>query len=370
MSAIDEILGRRPWLNDFDLDAFGFSESRGQDVDEEIGNRLIRAYQSASARRGALTRGTDVWSSFVYRHYGPMLDLVRAGNAGALLNYLRSLPMQGAGHGYFQGRQAYDRLLSDSDSRRERAIWFCDHLVSYAEFEGLLRVRCPEQGEWEHPPVDSLQHLLTSLRGVDMPLAMPPVFDGLFGARVDGQTYHLRTLMASYLVRQLQQMGGIRKVAEIGAGIGFTAFVAASVGIDRYVLYDLPEVNLAQGYFLMHALGPGQVRLSGETNAAPVAVLSTDELLELDSADVVVNIDSLPEIDQSISAELIGQIAARSGRFISVNQEAPHTDADLAGRLPVRELVARHSNMRLQRRHRNWIRSGYVDEFFVSEDRV
>lgn len=371
---VQSILGRRPWLANISLDAFGFSKASTlsvTDADIQLSKRLIDSYEAAKEIPGPLTKGDDVWSAFVNKHYSEMISLISDRNAQGLASYLYQLPRVGAGHGYFQGATAFNELKNNTETQRIRALWIADHLTSYAEATGLIRVRCPEQGIWNKAPIDSIESLVELVRNSNQAtVSVPNVFDGLYGLITEGGTIHLRSLMANYAFLQLNQLMARNSfsVAEVGAGIGFTAYVSMAMGIKKHSIFDLPELNVAQGFFLGKLLGPDRISLFGEEETAPVVILPTDALLQTsEHFDVALNIDSLPEIDPSISLKIIDALAGCSTSIFSINQEAPHESGHHGKRLPTRTLMSKQGTFELKTRHPNWIRAGYVDEFFCAE---
>lgn len=366
-------------MKDWTAFSYGFTSGRHSKLvgagDEAIARRLIDAYRRASSERAP--RADDKWSEFIESHYGEMIDLIGRDDARGLVAYLLSLPRQGAAHGFFQGRLVHDGLQDNPEGQLDRAWWLLDHLVALAEAVGVLRVRCPEQGDWDSVPFGSVPELRDRIeRAIGLPLTLPDLFEGLFALEPNSGAIHLRSIMATYAVRQvatlLENLENLvppeMKVAEIGAGIGYTAYAAQALGISRYTLFDLPEVNVAQGFFLLETIDPGAVRLFGEEEGAPIEVLPASAFppRSPDGFHVVVNIDSLPEIDPVIVDGYVNGIAERSRYLFSINQEAPLTGGVGLARRSVRQSVSLNPRLKAILRQPNWIRAGYVEEIFAA----
>lgn len=391
----DTILARRPWLAGDGLYAYGFSTAAegapasGGLTDEEVGRRLIAAYLRATSDFPPVARHPDMWSDITENFQQEMIGLLRAQDAAGLTAYLRELPRRAGGHGFLQGEMAFQAVVGSPEVQADRALWLMDQLVGMAEAVGVLSLRCPEQVDYESPPAlataDALARAVEDETG--LPLAMPPVFDGLFALETSVGPVHLRTLMPAYAVWRLSSLIphlahkklADAHVAEIGAGAGFSAWLAGRAGIGRYSLYDLPEVNVVQGYFLMKAMPAGSVELYGEAAASRPWSGGTSSSQRVrarvlpgqaysqagqDSFDVTVNIDSFPEIARPISLAYLEHMAEASRMFFSINQEAaaPKTAAEAQG--VVRELVAASGWRRALYRQPNWVRPGYVDELW------
>jgi hypothetical protein len=378
---INHILARRPWLAATPLD-FGVTQAAENDSssDEAIGNRLIAAYRAATSEAPRAERGHDMWTLIARDWYGDLHALIADGDPLRLTAYLKELPRQPAGQGYFQGRAAFDRLVEHPDDQNDRALWLMDHLVGLAEAVGLVDVRCPEQGGWSDfqalsagPLRDAIEH------EIGLPVGMPPIFSGLFALESRSRPIHLRSVMAAYAIWTLRHamvsLAGKAPrelhVAEIGAGIGFTAFAAHHAGIGRYAIYDLPDVNVAQGYFLLKALPHAAIRLSGETNPdATIAVLHGASFHDTAQAacDLVLNIDSLPEIDPIEAQRYLATAATRAPWLLSINQESRAMQTADTRQSRVRDLVARAGGFRMIQRSPNWVRAGYVDEIWTASE--
>lgn len=381
IDALTRILDRRRWLAHEGMFSYGFTQAVPADAEEEIaiGERLVEAYRHA--RHDTPNRGMppDLWTRLLDGWYGDFKALLVRGDARELTEYLRDLPRQPAAHGYFQGREAYENLMRDDTTRADRAIVSMDYLAGYAEAVGVLAVRSPEQAGWREFAGDSARALRAAIeRKTGLPVAFPPVFDGLFALEADDGAMHLRSIMPAYAMHQLRSIAGFvaagthgLRIAEIGAGIGFTAYAAQAIGCARYAIFDLPEVNVAQGYFLLRTLGKDAVALYGEPQAGRKVMVLPGFAFHAEPAasyDVVLNIDSLPEIAQGEAAQYIASAARCSRALFSINQETQAPQTNASRQLKVSDLIEQNGRFRAVSRYPNWVRPGYVDEFWVVSD--
>jgi hypothetical protein len=371
------ILDRRPWLSQQGIFSYGFTRAASDhpEGDAEIGKRLIAAYRQAIADRPGNPRVADMWTGIVNTWYGELVALVDKGDPVALTTYLRALPRQSAGHGYFQGRVAFDVLAAGNEQQR-RALCLMDYLAGMAEAVGVLPVRCQEQTGWDDYSGRSAQEIRSAIeKKIGIPISLPPVFDGLFTLEPEAGPIHLRSLMAVYAMLQLgtllREFAGIDRsrlrVAEIGAGIGHTAFAARKLGFAGYSLFDIPEVNIAQGYFLLKALSRSEVALYGEEQIgkyASVLPAFVFHSVAADSYHATVNIDSLPEIAQPEAEKYLLTASRCSSWFFSINQESQAMQTSIARQLHVAGLVAANGGYRPVLRVPSWIRAGYVEEMW------
>jgi hypothetical protein len=407
----DSVLARRPWLANPGLFSYGFTEANHDESAAsaaraaQVAERLAEAYRRAVADDPRPSSPSDMWTEIKagFQHELARLAVAaaraaapgataaaRAGAAapgataaaaGELAAYLRRLPRQAAGHGFLQGEASFNHLVARPEEQYQRALWLMDHLVGMAEWAGVLDVRCPEQGDYAAVPAGAsageLREEIEAKTG--LVLSLPAVFEGLFVLEPRTSPVHLRALSAAYALWEAasfarQYLGtetSRLRVAEIGAGMGYTAFVAHHLGVAEYVIYDLPEVNLAQGYFLLSTLPPSAVSLYGETATQPagtphVRVLPSFMAHEAPHGpfDVTVNVDSLPEIAPEVALRYLAHIGEASRLFLSINQEARAFQTAAQRQSAVRELAG-SAGLRPLLRYPNWLRPGYVDELWA-----
>ncbi|MBY0524361.1 MAG: putative sugar O-methyltransferase [Gemmataceae bacterium] len=199
-------------------------------------------------------------------------------------------------------------------------------------------------------------------------VSLPPV-GAAYGCRIGSRLINMDSLLHSYSVHRLRQLGAQSHstVVEIGGGYGCLAALAHRSGLRRFTICDLPWVNALQGYFLLMALPPRAVSLYGEA-PAEVQVLPfwTFEELADRSADFVVNTDSLPEMALETRKKYIAGIArVLRGLFLSVNQESSLCVGALEPQSAVAPLIDAHGGFRRLSRHLYWMCQGYVEEIYA-----
>ncbi len=383
----DAILARRPWLaaaGASGLFSFGFTQAEAPAhpaAQAEVAERLMEAYRRARADDPGPAHPPDMWTEISARFHQDLARLASQGPAAELMAYLRCLPRLAGGHGFLQGEAGFDQLANHPEHQRTRALWLMDQLVGMAEGVGVLASRCPEQVGYADMPTGAgageLRDRIEARTGV--PVSLPPVFEGLFALEPGTRPVHLRTLSAGYAVwkaasfaRQLLGAGtASMTMAEIGAGMGYTAYAAHRLGVAGYTIYDLPEVNVVQGYFLLMTLPPSAVGLYGEEAPVPTSpwarVLPAYAAYEAPAGafDVTLNVDSLPEIAREEALRYLSHFSSASRLLFSVNQEAQAPQAAGRRQSVVRELAEASAGLRPLLRYPNWARAGYVDELWA-----
>jgi hypothetical protein len=119
--------------------------------------------------------------------------------------------------------------------------------------------------------------------------------------------YGFRALQAIYQAHLLKQWPG--SILEIGAGLGRTAYYAHKFGLGPYSIVDIPMTIVAQRLFL------GMTQLADE-----VQIFDTSDPLPI--ADVVLNSDSLTEMDRDTAERYVDHIKRTAKVFLSINHEA------------------------------------------------
>ncbi len=298
------------------------------------------------------------------RDFAAALD---RGDVTAVAADLAALGKAHVAQGTLGGARQHERAL-DPQFAEQLALWTYDKLVSLAEAVGALPLENPEAGRWGDnslaDPAD-LFALVENALGAD--LAPPAHIGGYLGIGVGaGRIVHMRMLdsiYAAWALRQLADGIGIgdgARIAEIGAGLGLTAFYARRLGLTNYSLYDMAATGAIQAYVLK---GAGiDVSLPGEPAKGAVILDIRDVgAATPGSIDLLLNIDSLPAFDPGEAVAHLAETRRIGVRhFLSINQEA-----GLPGQTPVAELARLAGGYRRVSRHRHWMRAGYVEECYI-----
>ena len=168
-----------------------------------------------------------------------------------------------------------------------------------AEAIGVERCRNPEYAEPALLP--DVEPLLERIDGaIGSPLQFPNLFPGEVGLATPRGVASYRAVQAIFQAWRISELvdghPGAR-VLEIGAGLGRTAYYATQFGVSDYTIIDIPISNVAQTAFLGRALGTDAISLFGEDRSG-VRILPPPVFLEGDDRyDLVVNVDSLTELD-------------------------------------------------------------------------
>ena len=348
-----------------------------QQLDIEAAKRVLVAYHaSIQENRDASIHGVaDVWDGFAMHFHRELIDHLQQGDLLALATYLCNMSRHKATVGITQGKYEYERLESSAEYREWLGLLILDRLIALAENVGVVRVENPEQGQWGESFNCDIEWVIKGIEsqiGVEI---VPPQIEGcLFGIWTRAGILSFRDVTAAYAASRMQALTHSSdkvSICEIGAGLGRVAYYCAQLGIKNYDIYDLPLVNVLQGYFLIRAMPDCRITLFGEPGAdarGGIKVLPGSVLARAPakSFDLVLNQDSFPEIDQETVAEYLRQIARSSkAYFLSINHEANTSiPGSTFSHVSVAEMVEKVGGLQRTYRFPCWVRAGYVEELY------
>jgi hypothetical protein len=292
----------------------------------------------ANYRSGAAS-GDSMWRGFFADYHADIDDALRNGPRERIERMLRDpatcdlfYGFESLGRFLLHGAKIGQRL----EDRRapEMAL---DALLGFAETLGVRRLANPEDELQNQASVDPDALLASIDRALGVALPVPNPFRGEFGLATSRGVVTYRVPQAMYQAWRIRKLAGVgARVLEIGAGLGRTALYAHALGISDYTLVDIPISTVAQRYFLGRC-------------GVPAKFMAPEEFLRsTERYDLIVNVDSLTEMDRAIAEGYVEAIRARAGAFLSINHES--------NAFTVRELVGGMS------RHPYWLRRGYVEE--------
>jgi hypothetical protein len=240
-----------------------------------------------------------------------------------------------------------------------------DQLIHLAEAMGLLRWLPPGA---EHtlsgcdPSSDIEDVLLKLSERIGFDIKFPNPFSGELGIRTSRGLASYRAIHALYQTYRISQELNAktnRSVLEIGPGMGRTAYYASQAGLRDYTTIDLPLGVAAQACFLSATLGPDAIWMIGDNPAdADTKIRLLPNTFPLPEKDfgLVLNVDSMTEMDAASIPVYAGWIASHAETFLSINHEAnTSTIADLGRRFFSSAATTRAPY---------WMRIGYVEETF------
>ncbi|MGL4243502.1 MAG: hypothetical protein ACRCTI_20495, partial [Beijerinckiaceae bacterium] len=257
------------------------------------------------------------------------------------------------------------KLATAAEWREANALSAADSIVRLAQAIGAIRYPYPEAysigfGTPATVTPEAAMAAVDTAMGITMPIPNPyPDEHGVRLARGVAAYRMSQAMYQAYCVRRLTTGRPKPAVAEIGGGLGRTAFYARLLGIEDYTIVDLPLSSLAQGYFLGRTISDEGVSLSGERHADDglrVKLMSPQQFLEgRKRYDLVLNVDSLTEMSRDNASAYIDKCRSNADMLLSINHEFnPFT---------VHELLAERGLAAKATRSPYPMRDGYLEEF-------
>jgi hypothetical protein len=329
---------------------------------ERICEAAIRANEAGSLNYG------PIWGELVASRHGEVNRLLQERATPALDEHLRELGRRAIAFGFFDGPDAHLGAEQNPLFRTAGAKVIFDRILSLAEALACIEVENPEQGVWGKIAEADPSNLLDSIgKSIGLPNLAPPV-GGFWGLGTTQAVVNARTIDALYIANRIVETLArfrLEGVTEIGGGAGLVAYYCANLGITPYKIVDLPTMNAVQAFTLR---GVRKLRLFGESTKYPDVDLTPtwDFSLPSDTPyDLLVNIDSLPEIETTAALNYLRDARKHGYRyFLSINQES----ADQVGTWSqgrVNALASQVGGYRRLARHRYWMRPGYVEEIYA-----
>lgn len=341
------------------------------DADVALAERLLRAYRRAvqDEERAIHRAKDDVWNVIENAYHPEFIGILREGDPRKLAEKLAVAFLDPISHGLGPGPMVRD-VCRTEEGNAGIATLCLDRLISLAEAMGLLTVENPDQGKWGenvYEPPDEVAAKIEQALGI--PICPPPACS-YFGMPVNGKLLFAKSCEHIYSAWRLWELGGgaAGSICEIGGGYGGVAYYMVRMGLQRYTIFDLPRINVLQGYYLVKTLPETAVSLYGEPEAG-IRVLPYWESAKEPAGrfTAALNQDSFPEIAAVIVLDYLRDLRRSvAGPLLSINQEsqAPSTCPEHLQNL-VPDLVRQAGGYHRTGRFPYWLRKGYVEEVYV-----
>jgi hypothetical protein len=337
-----------------------FSEGAGE-ISVAFAERIKAAYHSAMAMSSIHT--SPLWSSIVDRSR-PVHDALLSNEIKPLMELLRDPGRHYLFYGYDNlFKDEVDNLKSSPEIQTGRVGQLMYMVSVLADAIGAARISNAEFGSNHTNLASNPRGTLKQLAAIERfvgELRFPTPFPDEHGILTPQGIISHRAIHAvyqSWRVATLAARFGNR-ILEIGAGLGRSAFFARQFGLSNYTIVDLPMTNVAQALFLGLSLGEDQVALTGEIlKTGQVGVFSPEYMFSgTPSFDLVVNADSLTEMSAEDASHYISFVAEGRSAILSINHESNEKTVTMLA----------DNVLRREYRCPYWLRSGYVEELFVS----
>ena len=324
--------------------------------DKELIKRIITVYQRASQA----DPGKSMWTFFFTKYHQPIHQALIDGDEKTVTEILRKPEISDLFYGFDILTKSFHSIFRNKRVQKTYAKVCLDGLVRFAESVGAVSLDNPTN-EFKKSTFWKTEDILAKLDKACMPFSMPNPFANEHGAGSSRGVISYRVPQALYQAWRIKQLlDGIQnpRVLEIGAGLGRTAFYANELGIKDYTIVDLPISTIAQAYYLGRTLGEENICLDGEQsdddqNKVKIVVPKTF-LAESRTYDLILNADSLTEMNFSVAQAYWDKIKISTNTFLSINHEA--------NKFRVRDLLVEDLYSLIVHRGSYWMREGYAEE--------
>ena len=324
----------------------------GVDDDAVVG-RIIAAY--GAANRSELRADESWWFMQIADIRRPEHEVLLGADVAAVTAMLRDPQANNLFYGFDNLAKALAQP-GDSWPLVQGALCY-DGLLTLAEAVGAVRLENPEAPiRTDIPEVEDLLNALDATFGFRIDFPNP--FPGEVGLWTSRGVASYRCFQAIYQAWRIAQLAPDGKVAEIGGGLGRTAYYARGFGSLDYTIVDLPLTGVAQGYFLLRAGVP--TRLFGEAAGPGVRIVPPCAFHGASERyDLVVNVDSFTEMAPETARRYVDDAVRQCRRVLSINHE--HNGHRMF------DAFANHPRLVEATRAPYWMRRGYVEELATFE---
>jgi hypothetical protein len=305
-----------------------------------------------------------MWGSIFLRHQF-FLNWMRNGEleqAHEHLNLMYQSPLMigiGQGSGETEIMQEYELV------KHFRGLRSWDVFLGVMEYCGLCGPQNHEQGaSFVATPIESF------IKNLPAEIIPPQWQGGLWGLKTSRGIFSDRDLISLYIALKIREKFPVEetRILEIGGGAGYTAYWLYQLGFRNIFMVDIPSVAACQAYQLAANIGAENISLPHENQEAAVKFISIEQIPHrVDNFDLVINCDSMPEMDKESLNTYLDFISNHARSFYSINQESRGTHGGVNQHV-VRSVIKNEYQGRLTRidRSKFWLRDGYAEEWYIN----
>lgn len=320
--------------------------------------RLINAYQKSD---NEMHRGDSMWQYIFNNSHMAIHQVFKNGQLNAATDILRYPAKTDLFYGIDNLSSSFMYVYQNPDVPINVARENLDKLMRFAEGIGALPLDNPEENFGPAISYDAETVVKLIEQTINLDLSFPNPYPYEYGVLTSKGVISYRVPQALYQawkIKQLVKNVKNPRVLEIGAGLGRTAYYAKLFGIQDYTIIDLPMTALCSGYFLGRSLGDEFVVLYGENledSENKVKILTPNDFLNgTKNYDLIINVDSMTEMDPTMAKAYFEKIRASTKTFLSINHEI--------NLFTVADLIRECNSVLETSRHPYWLRQGYVEE--------
>ena len=285
-----------------------------QDRDDEFLNKICDYFISRCNE--TLSDNSNIWDDIVI-HHQQFINLVTQRDLNGLHDMLSEVFKSSLTIGISGGETSFQNtMLSDSAARDNWAFTIFDKLLSLAEYAGIIEIFWLEVYMYNQYYDNYLKNkpevfLAALSEKYQFDISSPKNVGGQFGISTDYGIYSERDVLAlgtAFRIFELYKNNRDINICEIGGGAGHLAYYLYKMGFKNISIVDLPTVSVLQMYFLGMNIGQDKIK-----HLAPSEFTG--------KYDLVINCDSMPEMNINTATNYCNIIRDNAKYFISVNTE-------------------------------------------------
>jgi hypothetical protein len=343
--------------------------------DIPIAKRIIAAYHQAQ-KDGAIHQkpgDEDAWDFAERTRQNNFLAALASADPERVANALSRIYQDGITYG-ISNAVDYGEAVLKGRLRNFEAALIKDRLVSLAELTNVLPFEGPEQGKFGANIRTDPARLVKEIgEAMGISIVPPDIDGGLFKLKLGDGYFDSRDVFSVYTAWRMSQLVPRKdaSLCEIGAGIGKVALYANRLGYMDYSIFDIPQMNAVQAWYLIKALPELDVVLCGELARSKhsVKILPWWEFEHAKNKeyDLTLNEDSFPEISGDAVRDYLHQIKRTTKKYLlSINQEggAVSVPGTEKRQLVVPKLIDESGGFRRAYRSPFVLRRGYAEELY------
>ena len=319
---------------------------------------------------------TDMWQEI----YAPLrenfLNHLENNRDEEALDFLNNMLCNEGTSGFgSHSKEISEELQNEGSLRESFKLVNMDSLVNFAEWLGVIPVENIEQSVWGKSVCYEPEHLFELIeKELGIEIKFPEFQKGLYSVLTTKGAFINRHIIYLYIAIRIKEFCKDipnPRICEIGGGVGLLAYYCDLIGLKDITIVDIPSVSIVSSYFLLKNMPERKFLFSSDkdkyTDKNAIKLLFPECFDEApdNQYDIVINCDSLPEINHNVAKAYIENIRRTAKLFYSINQEAqrPYFETRPPQNV-VSKLTAEVGGFNRKSRNLFWLRRGYVEEFY------
>ncbi len=336
------------------------ANDQSQFDDTKLIERLKALYLICNTNFGG--NKNSMWTAIFEKRHGDIHAAFLNGDHNKIVDIVRN-PKK---YNFFYGFEnlSRDLIIAKRLEDKYEGEMVMDSLISLCEAVGVIKIASAELVRIvKSINIETALQLLDKEFGFN--IRFPNLFEGEFGVVTSKGIVSCRAVQALYQawrVTMLVKTITNPSILEIGGGLGRTAYYCKQFGIQDYTIVDIPISSIAQANFLGRLFPENELFFLGEKCnnkdiSKRIKLIDPSTFFTSDkNYNLIINIDSLTELDINISKSYLQKISEVGNLFLSINHEN--------NSFSINTIFKEVSGIKRLFRYPYWVRRGYAEELF------